>query len=265
MAFDGSHELAGSKEIIDHFKRKGYNMDSRLSKEQEAESRAYTALVEDKLSAVLEYHLWRDSENFYKSTRHVFVKGSFFPLSVYQTWKLRNEHLRPLNPLTFSSDDAAYDIAAECYEALDTRIGQQLYFFGNSPASLDAVVFGHLGIHLYAEFPNNRLRKLLQEYPNLVRFCNSIRERYYRDITPALPSTETPETDRLESSRQARRESLAHDGAAGAGPGGSSDEDGSASKERSAQDKRMRRRARYWAAFSGAFLLIGLFAVPRRG
>ena len=75
-----------------------------------------------------------------------------------------------------------YQVAKECLEVLSTRLGERRkYFYGDTPRLLDALVFGEIVALLYAPIPNGRLRQMILEYPNLLRFVENIRQTYFAD------------------------------------------------------------------------------------
>jgi len=53
-----------------------------------------------------------------------------------------------------------YKEAQECMNALDKKLGNRPYFFGNSPSTLDAVVYGHLGLLFKAPLVSTELKVL---------------------------------------------------------------------------------------------------------
>ncbi len=88
----------------------------------------------------------------------MYSKPFTFPLSIvipgrYEKTALNYLSRRP-NPL---SDAAVYENARGFYEALSLRLGDHnAYFFGENPHILDAIVFGHLSVHLRARLPDDR-------------------------------------------------------------------------------------------------------------
>ncbi|CAG8662010.1 7231_t:CDS:2, partial [Ambispora leptoticha] len=69
-----------------------------------------------------------------------------------------------------------YQIARKSYKALYEKLGENNYFFGSSPTTLDAIVYGYLALHLYPELPNPMLSVILKrEYSRLSQFCDRMR------------------------------------------------------------------------------------------
>ncbi|NXS65753.1 MTX1 protein, partial [Pandion haliaetus] len=85
-----------------------------------------------------------------------------------------------------------YRDARECLTLLSQRLGSQKFFFGDSPASLDAFVFSRLAPLLKAKLPNGKLQQHLKSLQNLCNYCTSILSLYFpwdggEMRPPALP------------------------------------------------------------------------------
>ncbi|XP_059499053.1 metaxin-1-like isoform X2 [Stegostoma tigrinum] len=72
-----------------------------------------------------------------------------------------------------------YKEARECLTLLSQRLGSLKFFFGDSPSSLDAIVFGHLAPILKAKLPNSKLQQHLRSLDNLCALCTSILGLYF--------------------------------------------------------------------------------------
>ncbi len=65
------------------------------------------------------------------------------------------------------------------FACLDSKLGDQLYLFGDSPTSIDAAAFGYLCAMLYTQLPDPILSVLLQEsFPRLVHYVQRILSDY---------------------------------------------------------------------------------------
>ncbi|KAG0197064.1 hypothetical protein BGX28_009426, partial [Mortierella sp. GBA30] len=87
-----------------------------------------------------------------------------------------------------------YDLARDCYRVLDRKLGENDFFFGVKPTSLDAKVFGYLALQLYPDIPNPRFRMILiSQFPRLVAFCDRCREEFFANLPESsLPVEESP-------------------------------------------------------------------------
>ncbi|NXC40781.1 MTX1 protein, partial [Penelope pileata] len=72
-----------------------------------------------------------------------------------------------------------YRDARECLTLLSQRLGSQKFFFGDSPASLDAFVFSRLAPLLKAKLPNGKLQQHLKSLQNLCNYCACILSLYF--------------------------------------------------------------------------------------
>ncbi|MCJ8749518.1 hypothetical protein PDJAM_G00177210 [Pangasius djambal] len=71
---------------------------------------------------------------------------------------------------------------------LSQRLGSHKFFFGDSPSSLDAYVFGHLAPLLKIKLPNAKLQQHLNSLENLQQFCANILLLYFPSDSREAPS-----------------------------------------------------------------------------
>ena len=89
-------------------------------------------------------------------------------------------------------------------DALAELLGTQPYFLGDRPSSIDACVFGFLGVSLYVA-GDNPLYRYGASLQNLMRYCERMRARYFPEtlstlaplftVDPAPTSRETGDPD----------------------------------------------------------------------
>ncbi|XP_058425128.1 metaxin-3 isoform X3 [Diceros bicornis minor] len=86
-----------------------------------------------------------------------------------------------------------YRDAKECLNLLSNRLGTSQFFFGDTPSTLDAYVFGFLAPLYKVRFPKVQLQEHLKQLSNLCRFCDDILNSYFRHslggISPAGQET----------------------------------------------------------------------------
>jgi glutathione S-transferase len=70
-------------------------------------------------------------------------------------------------------------------DALSELLGEQSYFLGEQPSSIDACVFGFLGVALYVA-GDNPLYQYGASIENLMRYCERMRARYFPETLSAL-------------------------------------------------------------------------------
>ena len=70
-------------------------------------------------------------------------------------------------------------------DALSVLLGDQSYFMGDQPSAIDACVFGFLGVSVYVT-GDNPLYQHAASIENLLRYCESMRARYYPETLSRL-------------------------------------------------------------------------------
>ncbi|KAM9294625.1 metaxin-1 [Gastrophryne carolinensis] len=196
--------------IITHLRKQKYNADYDLSATQGADTLAFISLLEEKLLPALIHTFWVDAKNYVDHTRKWFAETIPFPLNFFipnQMHKRYLERLRLIRGESWREDDQVlekqlYTDAHECLNLLSQRLGTQKFFFGESPASLDAYVFSHLAPVMYVKLPSNRLQQHLRSLTNLCQYCSSIHTLYFPGdndapprIPPKSPSGESPDLE----------------------------------------------------------------------
>ncbi|KAJ3040766.1 Metaxin-3 [Rhizophlyctis rosea] len=178
---DGVEVLVGTEKIFAHLKKKGADLDDHLNSHQRAESLAFITMIEQRLHDALLYTWWLETENFTKSTRPAFSRVLSWTSRYYVPSQIQNNAQNRLGHYgkVIENDkevSEVYSMARECYRALAAKLGQNDYFFGNKPSTLDAVAFGHLAFHAYPSLAEPKLFSLLTfEFPSLIAYVNRMR------------------------------------------------------------------------------------------
>jgi glutathione S-transferase len=63
-------------------------------------------------------------------------------------------------------------------DALSRMLGDNEFFFGDRPSTIDACIFGFLGVTIYVN-GDNPLFTYAASLPNLKRYCERMRARYF--------------------------------------------------------------------------------------
>jgi metaxin len=178
-------------EVKSFLQKQNYNADFSLTPQQTSDVVAYKRHLDEKLGPALEYIWWRDAKNYVELTRPWYAKALPFPLNFWVPGQMQRqveEHVEA----RFSSCDtlseqqietALYKDAEECITMLSHRLAESEFFFGKSPSSLDAAVFGHLAPLMKAPFPHPSLQNHLKACDNLVRFVARVLNRYFQTST----------------------------------------------------------------------------------
>ncbi|XP_075763419.1 metaxin-1 isoform X2 [Pelodiscus sinensis] len=207
--------LSQVPQILTHLRKQRYNADYDLSGKQGADTLAFVSLLEEKLLPALVHTFWVDAKNYVEHTRKWYAEAMPFPLNFFLPGRMHKQHAERLQLVWGAGwpDDEEelekemYREAQECLSLLSQRLGTQKFFFGDSPASLDAWVFSHLAPLLKAKLPNGRLQQHLRSLPNLCDYCAAILSLYFPwdggDAPPSAPRP--PASERTESEEEPYR------------------------------------------------------------
>ncbi|XP_038076905.1 metaxin-1-like [Patiria miniata] len=180
--------LRSDTEAIQYLKENQANLDGDLTDQQRADILAFKALMEEKYLPGLLHVWWVDAKNFVELTRPWYAKALHFPLNYFVPGQLKRaaesrvdiirggDHMEPQEVTS-----RVYSDAKECLNLLSERLGDEDFFFGPVPTSLDALIFSYLAPLLRAPLPSNQLQTHLKATDNLCRFCTRILLRYFPD------------------------------------------------------------------------------------
>nr|XP_057909353.1 metaxin-1-like [Doryrhamphus excisus] len=179
--------LSRPSDIIIHLRKQKYNADYDLSAKEGADSLAFISLMEEKLVPALLYTQWVEPKNYVEVTRRWYAERMPFPLSLFLPGRMQRHQLDKLRLLRGEDSLEAneelekelFRDAADCMNLLSQRLGPHKFFFGDSPSSLDAFVFGSLAPILKCKLPNNKLQEHLKSLDNLSNFCTNILLIYF--------------------------------------------------------------------------------------
>ena len=195
--------VSKTSNVIIHLKKLKYNADHNLSPKECADTLAFVCLLEEKLLPALIYSKWVDTENYVEVTRRWYGENILFPMNSFLANRMRNQQLEKLRLVrgdpTLESreqlgeqlEEELYRDALECMTFLSQLLGSHKFFFGDSPSSLDAYVYGHLRPLLKIRMPNGKLQQHLKSFDNLNQFCTNILDLYFpcTSKSPAQPDT----------------------------------------------------------------------------
>ncbi|GMT27263.1 hypothetical protein PFISCL1PPCAC_18560, partial [Pristionchus fissidentatus] len=84
------------------------------------------------------------------------------------------------------------EIGKQTLKSICIFLGDKPYFGGDKPTTLDATMFGHLAGLVYMPTANGLLNKYIMEnYPNLVKFVERIKEKTLPNLSPWSLKLET--------------------------------------------------------------------------
>ncbi|XP_075397331.1 metaxin-3 isoform X3 [Tenrec ecaudatus] len=174
--------------ILNFLRKQKYNADYCLSAKQGADTLAYIALLEEKLLPAVLHTFWVESDNYFTVTKPWFASQIPFPLNLILPGRMSKGALNrilltkgvpPLYHLQ-EVEGQIYRDAKECLNLLSKRLGTSQFFFGDTPSTLDAYVFGFLAPLYKVHFPKVQLQEHLKQLSNLCRFCDDILSSHFR-------------------------------------------------------------------------------------
>jgi isoprene-epoxide---glutathione S-transferase len=185
---DQGRRLADSGFIIDYLKAAyGDTLDARLSLRERAVGVALRRLMEESLywSAIIQTR-WREDANFalYRPSLSAMID---FPadqcepaVDQFRRQILTEFHEQGMGRHTAEEN---YELAKTDLAALADYLGDQPYFFGQQPTTLDAAAYAWVAHIINVPF-RGPVKEYAQSRQNLVAYCRRMRERYY----PEAPS-----------------------------------------------------------------------------
>ncbi|XP_029435320.1 metaxin-1 [Rhinatrema bivittatum] len=187
LTTEDSGVLSQTQAIITHLRKQKYNADYDLSARQGADTLAFVSLLEEKLLPALIHTFWIDAKNYVEHTRKWYAETIPFPFNFFLPNQMHRQHVTRLQLIRGDAwiedeeelEKELYREAQECLSLLSHRLGTQKFFFGDSPASLDAYIFSHLALLLKAKLPSSKLQQHLKTLDNLCNYCISILSIYF--------------------------------------------------------------------------------------
>lgn len=179
-------KLTKFQDIVAYLRKQNYSADVQLTPQQASDAKAYIAMLRQKLKPALLYQWWVDAQNYVELTRPWYAKALGFPFNYVMPGQMQRAATAVLNSKLQGFDlegdqaqIALFKDAQECMTTLSQRLGKEQFFFGQSPTSLDAIVFAHLAPLLRAPFPSCALQNHLKACDNLAAFVTRITQRYF--------------------------------------------------------------------------------------
>ncbi|XP_022106389.1 metaxin-1-like isoform X2 [Acanthaster planci] len=219
MLHAGEGVVRSDTEAIQYLKETQANLDGDLTDQQRADSLALKALMEEKYLPGLLHAWWVDAKNYVELIRPWYAKALQFPLNYFVPGRLKRAAERRVEVTRGGEHMEAEEItsrvysdAKECINLLSEKLGDEDFFFGPVPTSLDALIFSYLAPLLRAPLPSNQLQMHLKATDNLCRFCSRILLRYFPD-EPQDPgptsSQKSPTEDPFDDPHKRRNQVLA--------------------------------------------------------
>jgi glutathione S-transferase len=201
----GDVRMGDSSLIIEHLaERFGIDLDAQLDAHQWALALSVQRMLEEHYHQCFEHQLFFGRGGPERLAE--FAGTMPIPLRWLVPTVLKRAFRKQLyeRGMGRHSEEVIIAQAKDDLSALSELLGDQAYFLGDQPSSIDACVFGFLGVSLYVE-GDNPLYRYGASLENLMRYCERIRARYFPEtlavLAPMFPGE--PEVASLGTARAA--------------------------------------------------------------
>jgi glutathione S-transferase len=177
---DEGKTITDSEFIIAYLREKfDVQLDSKLTTKEKCASYLMGKSLDENLYWCLVYSRWALDDAW------DYIKKAYFSSMPYLLKKIapliaRKEVVKNLNKQGVGrhSKEQVLKLTERSLSALSSTLGDQPYFFGNTPTTFDATAFGFLAQFICVPI-DNKANNLARNYLNLVQYCERILEEYY--------------------------------------------------------------------------------------
>ncbi len=181
---DGSQTVGDSGRIISHLKNKSQkDPDTGLTRQQRAQSLALTRLLEEHFAWTMVYSRWLDPDNA-GTLKKVFFGKIPTPIRLVVVPMLVRRVRRSLWGQGIGRHDKAtiYQMGCDDLDALADALGNQDYFFGDTPTTIDTVAYGFLANLLNTPF-TSPLQNHARKHATLVAYVARLDQSWFPKTT----------------------------------------------------------------------------------
>lgn len=184
----GDVRMGDSALIIEHVReRLGIDLDAHLSAGQRAQAIVVQRMLEEHYHQCFEHQLFFGRGGAERLAEFLsampvplrWIVGAIMPRSLARQLRARGMG-RHSEEVILAQGKADLDALAEL-------LGDGPYLFGDRASSIDACIFGFLGVTIYIE-GDNPLFRHAASLDNLVRYCERMRARYFAETLEVLPA-----------------------------------------------------------------------------
>lgn len=169
------------------------SLDATLEHQQLSVGRAFRSMIEEHLYFAIVYFRWQHeaSWRWYEDivVQTIQQAGAPLWLAITLTRLSRKSVLKALQIQGTGSLEPAtvVDVARQQISAISNLLSSRSYFLDEKPCSIDATVYAFLESILVPPL-ENPLREHVASLPNLVAYCQRMRERFWKELTVAVPA-----------------------------------------------------------------------------
>jgi glutathione S-transferase len=176
---DGDARVGDSSIIMAHLsERFGVDLDAHLAEDDKARALAVQRMLEEHYHQAFEHQLFLGRGG---SERLQEFAATLPPILRWIVPRVMVKQLRgQLHARGLGRHDETEIIAQgkADLDALSRLLGDRAYFSGDRPSSIDACIFGFLGVTVYVQ-GDNPLFSHAASLPNLKRYCERMRAAYF--------------------------------------------------------------------------------------
>ncbi|KAK3924366.1 Metaxin-1 [Frankliniella fusca] len=187
----GKDKITSFQSMISFLESKKYSADLKLTPLQKSECYAINKLLEGKLHPAILYTWWVDETNYIELTRPWYASVLPLPFNYYYPGRYERDAKKYVETMFIEDEDQSViethllSDAEKCLTSLSVRLGDENYFFGKSPTSLDAIVYSYLAPLVKVPFQQCALQNHLKACPNLMAFVGRISRGYFPVLSDA--------------------------------------------------------------------------------
>lgn len=187
----GKEKMTSFQSMVNHLESKKYSADSKLTPIQKSECFAINKLLEGKLHPAILYTWWVDEANYIEISRPWYATVLPFPYNYYYPGRYERDAKKYIETMFVDDEDMSViethllSDAEKCLTSLSVRLGEENFFFGKSPTSLDAIVYSYIAPLVKVPFQQCPLQNHLKACPNLMAFVARITRGYFPLVSDA--------------------------------------------------------------------------------
>ncbi len=178
---DNGKQIPDSSFILDYVRETyGDKVDVQLSDRDKAIAHAFIKMLDENLYWVLVHARWQLEHNL-ASLNQTFFDALPFPLNKIIAFKARKDVISKLQQQGMGrhTTDEITELGSRDLHALAVLLGDNPYFFGETPCSLDADAYAILVQMLRVPGFTAPIFDKAKTYPNLVEFTDRFHARYF--------------------------------------------------------------------------------------
>ena len=188
----GNVRMGDSTLIIEHLQERfGIDLDAHLDARQRAFAVCVQRMLEEHYHQCFEHQLFLGRGG--EERVHEFAGTMPIPLRWLIPTVLKRAFSKQLyaRGMGRHSEDVIIAQGKSDIDALAELLGDQPYFLGDRPSSIDACVFGFLGLSVYIA-GDNPLYRYAASFENLMSYCERMRAQYFPETLGAAAPVKGP-------------------------------------------------------------------------